>query len=83
MLTKTSLTVNIIFYIVHFIGKGVGSLVTGELYTIIGIRWTFRVYGAMCIVLLVVYIAFNRFVFHGKANKAGDNIYQDTAMEGK
>ncbi|XP_052076348.1 major facilitator superfamily domain-containing protein 6-like [Mytilus californianus] len=49
---------------VHFgFGKGVGSLVTGQLYSQIGIRWTFRLYGILSIVLLILYMLVNKFVF--------------------
>ncbi|CAC5399665.1 unnamed protein product [Mytilus coruscus] len=49
---------------VHFgFGKGVGSLVTGQLYWQIGIRWTFRLYGISSIVLLILYWLVNKFVF--------------------
>lgn len=49
---------------VHFgFGKGVGSLITGQLYTQIGMRWTFRLYGILSLVLLLLYIVLNKCVF--------------------
>ena len=44
-------------------GKGVGSLVTGLLFSCIGARWTFRVLAAACLVLLAVYALLNTYVF--------------------
>ncbi|XP_052076345.1 major facilitator superfamily domain-containing protein 6-A-like [Mytilus californianus] len=49
---------------IHFgFGKGVGSVMTGQLYSQIGIRWTFRVYGISSFVLLILYGLVNIFVF--------------------
>lgn len=36
---------------------------TGQLYSQIGIRWTFRVYGISSIVLLILYALMNILVF--------------------
>lgn len=48
---------------VFVLGKGVGSLVTGQLYSQIGIRWTFRLYAISSFVLLILYVLVNKFVF--------------------
>jgi hypothetical protein len=54
-------SVNIVLHDIS--GKGVGSLITGQLYTLIGIRWTFRIYGILSIVFLLIYLVLNKFVF--------------------
>ncbi|KAK7482943.1 hypothetical protein BaRGS_00025843 [Batillaria attramentaria] len=49
---------------VHFsIGMGVGGLLTGFLFARLGERATFRVYGAVAVVLLGMYASLNQFVF--------------------
>ncbi|XP_052076346.1 major facilitator superfamily domain-containing protein 6-like isoform X2 [Mytilus californianus] len=49
---------------VHFgFGKGVGSLVTGQLYSQIGIRWTFGLYAILSFALFILYLLLNKLVF--------------------
>jgi hypothetical protein len=56
-------------------GKGVGSLVTCELYTVIGIRWTFRLYGMISLALLVVYMIVNTIFINSKAESRKEVIF--------
>ncbi|XP_067661521.1 major facilitator superfamily domain-containing protein 6-like [Haliotis asinina] len=47
----------------HFgFGKGIGSLITGYLFELIGERWTFRVLSISAVVVLIVYCLLNKFV---------------------
>ncbi|XP_070182629.1 major facilitator superfamily domain-containing protein 6-like [Littorina saxatilis] len=49
------------------IGKGLGSLLTGALFSKIGARWTFRALSITCVCLGIVHVTLHRCVFHGKA----------------
>ncbi|XP_070182627.1 major facilitator superfamily domain-containing protein 6-like [Littorina saxatilis] len=54
------------------IGKGLGSLLTGALFSKIGPRWTFRALSITCVCLVIVYVTLHRCVFHGKASLMPD-----------
>ena len=52
--------------IVILTGRGIGGLVTGKLFdpaSGIGDIWTFRLYGALSLLLLVVYVVINTAIF--------------------
>ncbi|XP_071126392.1 major facilitator superfamily domain-containing protein 6-like isoform X2 [Mytilus edulis] len=68
---------------VHFgFGKGVGSLVTGQLYSQIGIRWTFRLYAISSFVLLILYVLVNKFVFkEDSPTRPGEEVELKTGGE--
>ena len=52
--------------IIILTGRGIGGLVTGKLFDSasgIGDIWTFRLYGALSLLVLVVYVFINTVIF--------------------
>ncbi|XP_061163928.1 major facilitator superfamily domain-containing protein 6-like [Saccostrea echinata] len=59
---------------IHFgFGKGVGSLLTGWLYKVVGIRWAWRIYGISSLVLLLIYLIVNKTVFRKPPTELAEN----------
>ena len=42
-------------------GKGIGSIMMGQLIKYLGGRWSFRVIAAMALIHLLLYVLFNKF----------------------
>lgn len=70
---------------IHFgIGKGAGSLITGLLYSVIGIRWAYRIYAVMSVFLLLVYFLLNKCVFEDNSDEANKkSVGMEETIPGK
>ncbi|XP_005097128.1 major facilitator superfamily domain-containing protein 6 [Aplysia californica] len=67
-------------------GKGIGSLITGYMFENIGPRWTWRTFSITCVVLLVIYVILNLFVFKshspaGRGSAEGDEPATEQARQ--